>query len=105
MNYFKVIHNREIVDVLDKLVYCKFQLKHKVLLLCSEKEAQGILSSDGTSAYHIPECLPFPVSEYPTVTIEEITKAEYDRLKDMSFKTADELREELIIELVERGIL
>lgn len=105
MSYYQVIYNRKVIDVLDRLVYCKLQLKHKVLLLCQEKEAQGILSSDCSSAYHTSELLPFPVSDYPTVTIEEITKTEYDRLKDLNFKTADEIREDLITELIERGIL
>lgn len=105
MKYYQVIHNKKVIDILDNLSYCKFQLKHKLLLLCNKDEAQGILSSDGTYAYHMSEYLPFPVSDYPTVTIEEITKTEYDKLKNMDFKTADEIREDMIVELLERGIL
>lgn len=101
--YYKVIYNKRTVDILDSLKYCKFQLKHKILLLCDKEEAQGILSSDGTSAYHTVECLAFPVDTYPTVTIEEITKAEYDSLARLHLKTPEEIVEEVLLDLMNRG--
>ena len=103
--YYKVIYKQRIIDVLDKLQYCKYQLKHRVLLLCDESEAQGILSSSGETAYHIPTTQPFPADMFHTVSIEEITYEEYKHLSRMCLKTPEQITEELIQELIERGVL
>lgn len=103
--YYKVMYNQKVIDVLDKLQYCKYQLKHRVLLLCDECEAQGILSSSGETAYHLSTNLPFPVDTFPTVSIEEITYTEYERLLQNHFKTPQEIRKDLIKELIQRGVL
>lgn len=105
MKYYKVIHNQKVIDVISgDLRYVKYQLKHKIPLLCDVSEAQGILS-DSNNCYHTRELLPFPVDEFPTVTIEEITKAEYEQLCRCCLKSVEEINAELISELIERGIL
>lgn len=103
--YYKVIYNQKVIDVLDKLQYCKYQLKHRVLLLCDESEAQGILSSSGETAYHISTTLPFPTDIFPTVTIEEIAYPEYEQLSRLCLKTPEQIMEEVVMELIERGVL
>lgn len=102
--YYKVIFNKKVIDVLDKIQYCKYQLKHRVLLLCDESEAQGILSSSGDTAYHIPTTQPFPTDIFPTVSLEEISYNEYKFLSNSHLKTPDEIRQDLIKELIERGV-
>jgi hypothetical protein len=37
--------------------------------------------------------------------MEEITENEYDQLLDKEFKSADDIRKELVLEMIERGIL
>ena len=103
--YYKVILNKNVIDVLDCLYYVKYQLKHKTLLYCEKQEAQGILSSNGTTAYHTSELLPFPVDLFPTVSIEPITKSEYDRLARLHLKSPEQIAEEVIQEMMERGML
>ena len=51
--YYKVIKDDKIVDVLDHILYIKYQEKHSLLLLCDITEAQAILSSDGKYGWHI----------------------------------------------------
>ena len=51
--YYKVIKNDEVVDVLNHILYIKYQEKHSLLLLCDITEAQAILSSDGKYGWHI----------------------------------------------------
>ena len=102
---YKVIHNKKVIDVLPKLTYVKYQLKHNILLLCDETEAQGILSSDGSTAYHISTLLPFPVDNFLNVSLEEITSQEYERLKAFHLKTPEEGAEAVLLDLMERGIL
>lgn len=41
------------VEKIDEPMYIKWQEKHKALLLCPEKEAQGILSVNGKSKYQL----------------------------------------------------
>lgn len=102
--YYKVIQNQRTIDILDSLRYVKYQLKHKTLLLCDKKEACGVLSSNGSTAYHTSEYLPFPCDDFATVTIEEITKSEYDSLARLHLKTPEEIAQEIIADLIGRGV-
>jgi hypothetical protein len=107
MKYFKFIKNCKVVDLLhyeDSPTYVKFQNVHAIPVRCGIKDAQGILSDNG-KIYNTSSLLPFPVDIYPTVTMEEITENEYDYLLDKDFKSVDTIREELITEMIERGIL
>ena len=105
MKYYKVLYNNKIIDVLDRLQFCRFQLKHKVLILCEEKDAQGILSSNGETCYHTSGQLPIESDEFKTVALEEIDEQEYNRLKLYHLATPEEMAEQIIMELIERGVL
>ena len=74
--YYKVIKNNKVIDVLDNLIYLKWQDKHKIMVLCDENEAQAILSSDSNTIWHEETLYKVPVSGYDTVRLEEID--EYD---------------------------
>ena len=50
--YYKVLKNNKVIDVLDKLVFLKYQPKHKIMVLCDENDAQAILSSDKNTIWH-----------------------------------------------------
>ena len=105
MKYYKVICNRKVVDTISgDLRYIKYQLKHKVPLLCPESEAEGIIADSG-NIYHISSCLPFPVNEFPSATIEEITKSEYEQLVRLCHKTAEEIMEDIMMDLIKRGVI
>jgi hypothetical protein len=108
MKYFKFIRNCKVVDLLhyeDSPTYVKFQTAHKIPIRCGIKDAQGVMS-DNEKIYNTSFLLPFPIPDiYPTVTMEEITENEYNYLLDRDFKSVDTIREELITEMIERGIL
>lgn len=107
MVYYKVLNNNgNVIDLVsgNRLLYVKYQEKHSILLLCDEREAMGIVSDTG-KCYHLVTCLPFPNDDYPTASIERITEAEYEQLQRCNFMTADEIRSDLIKELIKRGIL
>lgn len=105
MKYYKIIHNKKVVDIVSgNLRYVKYQKKHRLLLLCDESEAQGILS-DSDNCYHTYSLLPFPVDIFPSATLEEITKSEYEQLSRRCLKSVEEINEELILDLMERGVL
>ena len=103
--YYKVIKNKRVIDILDNLYYCKYQFKHDILLGCDEMEAQGIYSSDGSTAYHLSTLNAFPVDKFDTVSLEEITEMEYKRLAMYHLQTPEEIAQNVILELMERGAL
>lgn len=103
--FYKVIKNKQVIDALDKLVYVRYQLKHKILLMCDEAQAEGILSSDRKVAWHIRTLKRFPTDDFDTVTIEEIDEYEYRRLKLLHVLTPEEIIDEYTKQLIERGIL
>lgn len=105
MKYYKVIKNNKVIDVLDKLIYIKWQSKHNIPVLCDINEAQGILSSDNNTIWHEDTLYKFPVDKFETVRIEEIDEHEYKQLKMLNGKTPDEIIEAFLLSLVEEGII
>lgn len=76
--YYKILKNEEVVDVLNNIIYVKYQQKHDILLMCDKTEAQAILSSDGSCAWHINGLYNYPLDSF-TYDMEETTKEEYDK--------------------------
>jgi len=103
--YYKVIKDNKVIDVLDRLVYGKYQLKHDRINLCSIEEAQVILSSDKKHAWHEKTLHQVPVDKYETVIIEEIDVYEYERLRCLNMKTPEEIIDAFVMELLEGNIL
>ena len=102
--YLKVMLNHTAVDVLDRVCYVKWQKKHDILELCPISEAQAVLSSDGKYAWHLEGLLRYEPD--PNVySVEEISRYEYDRLKELNLQTREEIIDSLTMELIEKGIL
>ena len=72
--YYKVLKNNRVIDVLDHLVYLKWQDKHKIMILTDEIDAQAILSSDNKYIWHVEGMYDIPVDGYDTVQLEEINE-------------------------------
>lgn len=102
--YYKVLKNNRVIDVLDKLVFVKYQPKYKIMVLCSESEAQGILSSDCEYVWHEPSLYEIPADGYDTIQLEEIDRYEYESLKALNYKTAEEIFDNAVMMLLERGL-
>ena len=103
--YYKVIKNDKVIDVLDKLVYLKWDEKHKIMVLSDEDEAQAILSSDKNTIWHERTLYRIPVSGYDEVSIEEIDEYEYKQLKMLNGKNLQEILDEYTLLLIEEGII
>lgn len=103
--YYKVLKDGQAIDVLDHLVFVKYQKKHNIMLLCEESEAQAIVSSDGSYVWHLDWLLNIPVDGYDTVDLKEIDKYEYEQLKILNYKTPQEIIDEYTLLLIEGGIL
>ena len=89
--YYKVVLDNKVIDVLDNLVYLKYQPKHNRMLLCNESEAQAVFSSDRSEIWHVDGFYDLPVDGYDTVQLIPIDKFEYRRFKVFSGKTPEEI--------------
>ena len=103
--YYKVIKDNKVIDVLDHLIYLKWQQKNKIMLLADENDAQAILSSDGNTVWHVEGFYDLPVNGYETVKLIQIDKFEYNQLKVLNMKTPEEIIDEYNLLLIEMGVL
>lgn len=103
--YYKVTKNNKVIDVLDHLIYLKWQPKHKIMVLSDENEAQAILSSDQNAIWHEKTLYKVPVSGFDEVEIFEIDEYEYKQLKMLNGKTPEQIVDELVLSLLENNII
>ena len=102
--FYKVIKNNKVIDVLDSLVYLKWQSKHKIWILCDENEAQAILLSDKNTIVHERTLYNAPVS-VDTVDLVEIDEYEYRQLKVLNLSTPEEIIDAFVISLLDGGVI
>lgn len=103
--YYKVIKNNKVIDVLDNLIYLKWQPKHKIMVLSDENEAQAILSSDGNTIWHEETLYRIPVSGFSTVSAVEIDEEEYKQLRVLNMRSPESIIDEYNLLLLEMGII
>ena len=103
--YYKVLKNNKVIDVLDNLIYLKWEPKHKIMVLTDENDAQAILSSDNDTIWHEKTLYKVPVSGYDEVEVEEINEYEYKQLKTLNFKTPEEIIDNFLLSLIENNII
>lgn len=96
--YYKVLKDNKVIDVLDNLVYVKWQEKNKIMVLCDENTAQGIISSDGKHIWHEPSLYRFPnnVDGYDNIELVEIDVYEYEQLKALNLKSAEDIFDQAV---------
>ena len=103
--YYKVIKNNKVIDVLDNLIYLKWEPKHKIMVLSDINEAQAIMSSDKNTIWHEKTLYKVPVSGFDTVEVEEIDEYEYKQLKMLNGKTPEEIIDGFLLTLIENNII
>lgn len=103
--YYKVIKNNKVIDVLDRLVYLKYQPKHDRMVLCDASKAQAFFSSDRKNIWHTETLYELPVDKYDTVDLVEIDEYEYKQLKVLNMKTPESIIDEYNLLLLEMGVI
>lgn len=105
--YYKVLKNNKVIDVLDNLIYLKWEPKHKIMVLSDENEAQAILSSDKNTIWHEKSLYKVPVEEpkFDTVEIVEIDEYEYKQLKMLNLSTPEAIIDAFLLTLIENNII
>lgn len=103
--YYKVLKDDKVIDVLDNLIYLKWNPKHKIMVLTDENDAQAILSSDKNSIWHEKTLYKIPVDGYDEVEILPVDQFEYKQLRILNMKTPEEILDEYNLLLLEMGII
>ena len=106
--YYKVMKDNKVIDVLDQLIYLKYQPKHKIMVLCDIDNAQAILSSGKNDFYHEKTLYNIPNDadiKYDNVDLVEISRFEYDKLRCLTLKTPEEIIDAFVLSLLEEGIV
>lgn len=103
--YYKVLKDNRVIDVLDHLVYLKWQDKHQIMILASEIDAQAILSSDEKYIWHVDGMYDIPIDGFDVVSLEQIDKYEYEQLKVLNCKTPHEIVDEFVLTLISNNII
>lgn len=105
--FYKVIKDNKIIDVLDSLVFLKYQKKHDRMIFSNEEDAQAIFSSDRKHIWHIEGLYNIPVEagRYDVVELIEVDKYEYEQLKMFGLKTIEEVLDAYTLLLIQEGIV
>ena len=103
--YYKVMKNNKVIDVLDNLVYLKWQPKHKMMVLSCEDEAQAILSSDKETVWHERTLYKIPADGFDEVELVEIDEYEYKQLKMLCLSTPEEIIDSFVLSLLEDNVI
>ena len=103
--FYKVVKDGKVIDVLDRLVFLKYQKKHNRMVFCTEDEAQAIFSSDGKYIWHEESLYNIPVEGYDTVKIEEIDKYEYEQRKVLNGSSPEEIIDRYTALLLSDGVI
>lgn len=103
--YYKVIKNNKVIDVLDNLVYLKYQKKHNRMILCKESEAQAFFSSDRKHIWHTETLYNIPVDGYDEVELVKIDEHEYRQLRVLNCKSIQEILDEYTLLLINEGVI
>jgi len=103
--YYKVMKDGRVIDVLDHLIFVKYQKKHNIMTVCEQSEAQAIVSSDYSYIWHVEWLYNIPVDGYDTVELVKIDEYEYNQLKMLNLKTPEEIIDEYTLLLINGGVL
>jgi hypothetical protein len=105
--FYKVIKDGKIIDILDSLVFVKYQKKHDRMVFSDMEEAQAILSSDRKYIWHTEGLYRIPVEAgyYDVVELQKIDKYEYEQLKMFGMKTIEEVLDAYTLLLINEEVI
>lgn len=86
---YKILHNNQIIDVMEDIRYVKYLPKSQKLIAVDKTQANGIVSSDGDTIYHILGTKNTFNTKKLSVQILEITEEEYKELTTQIKKQED----------------
>lgn len=80
--FYKVIGNGTVLDVLKSPKYITFQERNNLIVLCNRSGARGVISTDGSTVWHVLGWERIPIPNIASVQLVEIGEEEYEMLKN-----------------------
>ena len=87
--YYKILHNNQIIDVLENIRYVKCLPRTQKIIEVEKSQANGIVSSNGDTIYHIYGTKNTFKEKKLDVFYEEINEDEYLNLTTQIQKNED----------------
>jgi hypothetical protein len=103
--YYKILKNGKVVDLVSSLTFIKYNAVSNRIVHSNQQEAEGILSSDRKTAWHLRGLHALSAPGYETVEAVEIDKLEYLQLKALNGQTPEEIIDNYTLSLIEGGLL
>lgn len=82
MNYYKIVLDNKVVDVLEGASWVKLSRRGRIVL-CEPAEALGVVSSDGKTTWNLDGTPGLTGYDYESVTVTDITETEATELKTL----------------------
>lgn len=79
---YKIVYGSSIIDVVDDLVFVRYDPDAKCMMRCKRQYAQGILASDSSVIWHLDGYPAFGVDGYETVSAVAVSDSEGKNLRD-----------------------
>lgn len=79
---YKIVYGSSIIDVVDDLVFVRYDPDVKCMMRCKRQYAQGILSSDSSVIWHLDGYPAIGVDGYETVSAVAVSDSEGKNLRD-----------------------
>lgn len=81
--FYKVVKDSVIVDAMEKVVFVRQNIVNKVVIVCPAEFSNGIVSSDGSTVWHLEGQPEFVEGTFETVKLVEINETEYNKIKEV----------------------
>lgn len=79
---YKIIYGSSIIDVVDDLVFVRYDPDAKCMMRCKRQYAQGILASDSSVIWHLDGYPAIGIDGYKTVSAVAVSDSEGKNLRD-----------------------
>lgn len=102
--FYKVIMNGKVIDVVDRLVYVRYDKRHDDIYICEPENANAFLSSDRRNCWRVRQ-MKLSEKVFDTVELIEITEQEFLQLRALNMKTPEEIIDAYTLALISGGVI
>ena len=102
--FYKVIKDGKVLDVIDRIVYVRYNKRHNDVHICDPENSNAFLSSDKSRCWRVQSMRPCEM-DFETVVVQQITEQEYMQLKALTLRTPEEIIDAYTLALVMGGVI
>lgn len=102
--FYKIIKNGKVIDVIDQIVYVRYNKRHDDIYLCRPENQNAFLSQDRKRCFRVRSMKPCE-KEFDTVVLEEIDESEYLQLRALNMRTPQEIIDAYTLALITGGVI